>query len=91
MKPQREIVTSKLADASGFVDVSKDTLQHKKYANVFALGDCANLPTSKTAAAVAAQSDVVEINLGNVMKGANAELIVYFAFVQCLYLYLCIY
>lgn len=41
-----------IADAAGFVDVNKETLQHVRYPNVFALGDCTNLPTAKTAAAV---------------------------------------
>ena len=41
-----------LTDASGFVEVNKETLQHVKYPNVFALGDCSSVPTSKTAAAV---------------------------------------
>lgn len=41
-----------LTDASGFVDVNKETLQHVTYKNVFALGDCSSVPTSKTAAAV---------------------------------------
>uniref|UniRef100_A0A8C7EXB7 Sulfide:quinone oxidoreductase, mitochondrial n=1 Tax=Neovison vison TaxID=452646 RepID=A0A8C7EXB7_NEOVI len=44
--------TSPVADAAGWVDVDKETLQHKKYPNVFGIGDCTNLPTSKTAAAV---------------------------------------
>lgn len=44
--------TSPVADSAGWVDVDKDTLQHKKYPNVFGIGDCTNLPTSKTAAAV---------------------------------------
>lgn len=43
---------SPVADAVGWVDVDKETLQHKKYPNVFGIGDCTNLPTSKTAAAV---------------------------------------
>lgn len=42
---------SPLVDGAGFVDVDKYTLQHVKYANVFAIGDCTNAPTSKTAAA----------------------------------------
>ena len=41
-----------LTDASGFVEANKETLQHIRYPNVFALGDCSNVPTSKTAAAV---------------------------------------
>lgn len=42
---------SPLVDSAGYVDVDKYTLQHVKYANVFAIGDCTNAPTSKTAAA----------------------------------------
>lgn len=44
--------TSPVADAAGWLDVDRETLQHKKYPNVFGIGDCTNLPTSKTAAAV---------------------------------------
>ena len=42
---------SPLVDGSNFVSVDKHTLQHIKYKNVFALGDCSSAPTSKTAAA----------------------------------------
>ena len=41
-----------LVDAAGFVNVDGETMQHVKYKNVFALGDCANLPTAKTGAAI---------------------------------------
>ena len=41
-----------LTDAGGFVEVNGETMQHVKYKNVFALGDCSSVPTSKTAAAV---------------------------------------
>ncbi len=41
-----------LVDNAGFLDVDKETLQHKRYQNVFGIGDCTNVPTSKTAAAV---------------------------------------
>ena len=41
-----------LTDASGFVEVDGKTLQHVRYKNVFSLGDCSSVPTSKTAAAV---------------------------------------
>jgi len=40
-----------LVDQTNFVTVDKHTLQHVKYKNVFALGDCASAPTSKTGAA----------------------------------------
>lgn len=54
---------SPLADAVGWVDVYPDTLQHKAWANVFALGDCTNTPNAKTAAAVRKQVPVVAENL----------------------------
>jgi len=41
-----------LVDAAGWVDVDKNTLQHVKFSNIFSFGDCSNLPTSKTGAAV---------------------------------------
>ncbi|XP_069767458.1 sulfide:quinone oxidoreductase, mitochondrial [Narcine bancroftii] len=59
---------SSLADAGGWVDVNKETLQHMKYPNVFGIGDCTNLPTSKTAAAVAAQSAILSQTISKVMK-----------------------
>ena len=44
---------SKLADpANGFLNVDKHSLQHVAYNNVFGIGDCTNVPTAKTAAAV---------------------------------------
>ncbi len=47
MGPLEFIKRSKLADAAGWVDVSPSTLQHTKFDNIFALGDCSSLPTSK--------------------------------------------
>nr|XP_055172946.1 sulfide:quinone oxidoreductase, mitochondrial-like [Nyctereutes procyonoides] len=60
--------TSPVADAVGWVDLDKETLQHKKYPNVFGIGDCANLPTSKPAAAVAAQSGIPDRTISLTMK-----------------------
>ncbi|XP_059620369.1 sulfide:quinone oxidoreductase, mitochondrial [Phlebotomus argentipes] len=58
-----------LTNAAGFVDVNKHTLQHVKYPNIFAIGDCSSTPNSKTAASVAAQAPVVYRNLLAVMEG----------------------
>lgn len=41
-----------LTNEAGFVDVNKDTLQHVRFNNIFALGDCSSSPNSKTAASV---------------------------------------
>lgn len=68
MKAYDEIAKSKLADSSGFVEINKETMQHMKYPNVFGIGDCTTMP-SKTAAAVAAESNVLIENLGKVMDG----------------------
>lgn len=62
------IKQSPLADASGWVDVDKYTLQHVRFANVFALGDASNLPTSKTGAAIRKQAPVVVRNLIAAMR-----------------------
>jgi sulfide:quinone oxidoreductase len=65
------IKSSPLADASGWVQVDKTTLQHSAYPNVFALGDCTTTPNSKTAAAVRAQAPVLVSNLLSVMQGGS--------------------
>ena len=52
-----------LAAGNGFIDVDPATLRHTKYANVFALGDAANLPTAKTAAGIMSQAPIVVNNL----------------------------
>jgi sulfide:quinone oxidoreductase len=57
------IRSSKLIDASGWVDVSQDTLQHKVYKNIYALGDVINCPNAKTAAAARKQAPVVATNV----------------------------
>ncbi|MBW9219165.1 pyridine nucleotide-disulfide oxidoreductase [Anoxybacillus ayderensis] len=63
MGPPAFIKKSPLADAAGWVDVDPYTLQHKTYENVFGAGDCTNLPTSKTGAAIRKQAPVVAENL----------------------------
>jgi len=57
------IKNSPLANAGGWVDVDKSTLQHVKYPNIFSLGDASGLPTSKTGAAIRKQAPVVVANL----------------------------
>ncbi|XP_062998868.1 sulfide:quinone oxidoreductase, mitochondrial [Elgaria multicarinata webbii] len=69
MGPPEVLLNSPVSDAAGWVDVNKETLQHNKYPNVFGIGDCTNLPTSKTAAAVAGQSGVLDKTISCIMKG----------------------
>ncbi|KAI5100472.1 sulfide:quinone oxidoreductase, mitochondrial [Silurus meridionalis] len=73
MGPPAVLKGSTLEDEGGWLDVNKDTLQHKTYSNVFGIGDCTNLPTSKTAAAIAAQSSVLDRTITKVMKKENPD------------------
>jgi sulfide:quinone oxidoreductase len=62
------IKNSPLANAAGWVDLDKHTLQHTRYKNIFGAGDASSLPTSRTGAAVRKQAPVVVGNLLAVMK-----------------------
>ncbi|GEM56579.1 hypothetical protein FB1_28000 [Flavobacterium branchiophilum NBRC 15030 = ATCC 35035] len=60
------IKNSPIADANnpyGYVEINKETMQHTRFANVFALGDCTNAPCSKTGAAIRKQAPIVVDNL----------------------------
>ncbi|UAJ13140.1 NAD(P)/FAD-dependent oxidoreductase [Aquirufa lenticrescens] len=65
------IKTSPLANAAGWLDVEKHTLQHIKFNNIFGCGDAANLPASRTGAAIRKQAPVLVSNLLAVMKGKS--------------------
>ena len=67
------IKSSTLANAAGWVDVDKYTLQHPKFLNVFPIGDCSGLPTSKTGAAVRKQVPVLVQNLISAIQGQPLE------------------
>jgi sulfide:quinone oxidoreductase len=67
------IQVSPLADAAGWVDVDKATLRHKTHADIFALGDVANTPNAKTAAAARKQAPVVAHNVLASLGKARGE------------------
>ncbi|KAI0831228.1 FAD/NAD-P-binding domain-containing protein [Trametes gibbosa] len=78
MGPLEVLKGSPIADEAGWVSVDKATLRHTnpELGNVWALGDCSSLPTSKTAAAITAQAPVLTENLFSVVdtgKVAGAE------------------
>jgi sulfide:quinone oxidoreductase len=64
---------SPLANAEGWIDVDKHSLQHPRYKNVFALGDASSLPTSKTGAAVRKQAPVLVKNLVAAILGRESS------------------
>ncbi len=57
------IRVSPLADQAGWVDVDQNTLRHKSFDNIWALGDVMNAPNAKTAAAARKQAPIVAENL----------------------------
>ncbi|MCF4165885.1 bifunctional protein tyrosine phosphatase family protein/NAD(P)/FAD-dependent oxidoreductase [Zavarzinia compransoris] len=65
------IRNSPFADAAGWVDVDQETLRHKRYGNVFSLGDASSAPNAKTAAAVRKQAPVVAENVLAVLEGKS--------------------
>lgn len=64
---------SSLANEAGWVDVDKFTLQHKRYPNVFSLGDASSLPTSRTGAAIRKQAPVLVENLLAAINGKELK------------------
>lgn len=73
MSPPRVLKESSLSNSAGYLDVNPYTLRHQVYENIFGIGDCTSCPTSKTAAAIAAQSKVVLKNMINVINGKQIE------------------
>lgn len=63
------VAQSPLAAASGFVEVDEATLRHKRYENVFGLGDGAGTSNAKTAAAARKQAPVVAVNVLAALDG----------------------
>jgi sulfide:quinone oxidoreductase len=66
------IKSSEIANAAGWVDVDKHTLQHNKFKNIYSLGDSSGLPTSKTGAAIRKQAPVLVENLLSAIHGKSA-------------------
>ncbi len=74
MKAPDEIANSKLGSSKGWVPVTKETLQHVKYPNVYALGDIAAVPMGKTGGSARKQYKIVVNNIISMMEG-NAKAI----------------
>jgi sulfide:quinone oxidoreductase len=53
----------------GLIEVDRHTLQHKRYDNIFSLGDVAGTPIGKTGGTVRKQAPIVVENMLNVMQG----------------------
>ncbi|EGN93221.1 hypothetical protein SERLA73DRAFT_115948 [Serpula lacrymans var. lacrymans S7.3] len=85
MGPLDFIKRSPLADAEGWLQVDHTTLRHVNpaYGNIFALGDCASLPTSRTAAAITSQTPVLAENLFSVVDTGKVGVAKYDGYTSC--------
>jgi len=68
-KAPDEIGKSAIGSSKGWVPVNKETLQHVKYSNIFAIGDIAAVPMGKTGGSVRKQYKVLVDNLVALMEG----------------------
>ena len=59
--------------AGGWLEVDKSTLQHRRYPNVFGIGDVNGTPRGKTAATVKKSAPLVAHNLVQVIAGHQAD------------------
>ena len=67
------IRVSPLADGAGWIDVDPDSLRHKTWENIHALGDATNTGNAKTAAAARKQAPVVAHNVLAAMGKAKGS------------------
>jgi sulfide:quinone oxidoreductase len=71
MRAASEIANSKVGSNKGWVPVNKETLQHAKYKNIFALGDIAAVPMGKTGGSARKQYKVVVNNVISMMESGK--------------------
>jgi len=81
-RPHTFVKDSPLSNEAGFVDVSESSTQHKKYKNVWSIGDASSLPTSKTVAAITSQAPVMVSNLMSSLEGKEPDA-VYDGYTSC--------
>jgi sulfide:quinone oxidoreductase len=62
-----------LGDASGFIPTDPRTLQSRAAANVFAIGDATNLPTSKAGSVTHFEADTLAGNVRRLVDGEPLE------------------
>lgn len=73
MKAPDEIGKSPIGSRKGWIPVNKETLQHVKFDNVFAIGDIAAVPMGKTGGSVRKQYKVLVDNLVALMEGKELK------------------
>ena len=64
-----------MTDADGQVDVNRYTLQHNKYENIFAIGDCISGATTRTYTGAIHQNPIVKQNVLQYLEGKECNAI----------------
>ena len=67
------IARSGMGDELNYVPTHKHTLQSKKYANIFVIGDASDLPSSKAGSVAHFQSEILTDNILNYIAGKPLE------------------
>ncbi|MDH4943612.1 FAD/NAD(P)-binding oxidoreductase [Sulfurimonas sp. C5] len=69
MSPPEAVLKSDLINGMGWLDVDQYSLQHKKYNNIFGIGDVCGIPMGKTGGSARHHGPILTDNLISVMKG----------------------
>ncbi len=59
--------------AKGWLEVDKETLQHRRYSNVFGIGDICGIPMGKTGGSARHHAPIVTNNLISAMEGKELK------------------
>ncbi|MDQ7067312.1 MAG: hypothetical protein Q9M40_04615 [Sulfurimonas sp.] len=68
MSPVDAVMNSDLISKAGWLDVDKHTLQHKKYKNIFGIGDICGIPMGKTGGSARHHGPVITQNIIDVLE-----------------------
>ena len=74
-KQQKFVLDSGVCDKSGMVDVNRYTMQHNKYENIFAIGDCISGQTTRTYTGAIHQNPIVKHNVLSYLEGKECNAI----------------
>ena len=73
MSPVDAVMESDLIGKSGWLDVDKHTLQHKKYKNIFGIGDVCGIPMGKTGGSARHHGPILTQNVVDFMGGKEPK------------------
>ena len=73
MSSVQPLLESDLVNKEGWLDVDKHTLQHKKYKNIFGIGDTCGVPMGKTGGSARNQGIVLTQNILDVIQNKRTS------------------